>query len=150
MSSEDIDWLKQMYDAEIRQLDDELARFFAYMEESGLMENTLVIVTSDHGEEFFEHGGPLHGRTYFQEVLAIPLILRGPGIPAGRRFSDPVGLVDVVPTILGVLGLGRTNRMDGIDQTAFWRAPESLPPLQLYTTFYTTFIQPLYNLYTTL
>ena len=72
----------------------------AALRDRELLADTLLVITSDHGEEFLEHGGVLHGRTHYQEVLHIPMILRGPSIPAGERIRTPVSLVDLVPTLL--------------------------------------------------
>ena len=127
----DVQHLTDLYDAEIRQLDDQLARLFAYLETSGLAKDTLVVVTSDHGEEFFEHGSLLHGRTHFQELLAIPLLLRGPGIPAGRTYAETCGLVDIAPTILGALAVPIPSDMDGVNLVALWRNPTALPEQRL-------------------
>jgi arylsulfatase A-like enzyme len=68
--------------------------------------NTLVIVTADHGEEFFDHGGIGHGRTAYEEVLRVPLLMRWPGrIPAGATHHGLVGLIDMMPTILSLVGV---------------------------------------------
>ncbi len=131
LSEADIRWLKEMYDAEIRQLDDVLARFFDFLEEEGVADETLVVVTSDHGEEFFEHGGLLHGRTQYQELLAIPLVFSGPGVPAGRVIDTPAHLVDVTPTVLAIFGFEPGMRRDGLDLTALWRAAPAFPPERL-------------------
>lgn len=111
----DASHLVDLYDAGIRQVDDELARLVAFLAERGLEESTLLAITSDHGEEFLEHGGVLHGRTQFDEVLRVPLVLRGPGIPPGLRIETPVSLVDVMPTLLGLTGLSPPAGLDGID-----------------------------------
>jgi arylsulfatase A-like enzyme len=103
------------YDAGIRQTDDEIARLVRFLETSGLLERTLLVVTSDHGEEFFEHGGVLHGRTQFQEVVRVPLILRGPGVPRGRRVAMPVSLLDVMPTLAARAGAKASANLDGDD-----------------------------------
>jgi arylsulfatase A-like enzyme len=115
VGADDLRWLRQMYDAEIRQLDDLLGRFLAWLDERGMLADTLVVVTSDHGEEFQEHGSFLHGRTHFQEVLRIPLILAGPGVPAGRVVEEPVHGVDVVPTVLARMGVPSSVPRDGLD-----------------------------------
>lgn len=99
----DASHLIDLYDAGIRQTDDELLRLTDYLRASGLLERTLLVITSDHGEESFEHGGVLHGKTQYQEVVKVPLILRGPGIPKGRRVAAPVSLLDVMPTLLARL-----------------------------------------------
>jgi arylsulfatase A-like enzyme len=119
--------LALLYDAGIRQLDDELARLFAHLRRDGWLDDTAVVVTSDHGEEFLEHGGVLHGRTHYQELLHIPMILRGPTIPAGERIRTPVSLVDLVPTLLGLLRLAPPPSLDGIDLRPLWEAPQEPP-----------------------
>jgi len=91
------------YDREIRFTDDELRRLFAALEADGRLEHTLVVLTSDHGEEFLEHGYIGHGATLPDEVLRVPLLFLGPGIPAGRRVAAPVGHVDLLPTLLELL-----------------------------------------------
>ncbi len=120
LSAADVRWLREMYDAEIRQLDDLLGRFFAWLDDEALFDETLFVVTSDHGEEFQEHGSVLHGRTQYQEVLRIPLLVQGPGIPAGTVVSTPVHGVDVTPTILACMGLASSMPRDGLDLTPTW------------------------------
>ena len=67
-----------------------------------------------------DHRGVLHSRTLFEEVIRVPLILRGPGVPAGVRMPGPASLVDVVPTILGLLGLPPAPGLDGVDLSRYW------------------------------
>jgi arylsulfatase A-like enzyme len=85
-----------------------------FLRSRGLIERTLLVITSDHGEEFFEHGGILHGKTQYQEVVRVPLVFRGPGIPKGLRVATPASLLDVVPTLLARLGL-TVPGLDGED-----------------------------------
>jgi len=120
LNEADIRWLTEMYDAEIRQLDDTLGRFFAWLDDQGLRDETLFVITSDHGEEFQEHGNLLHGRTHYQEVLRIPLLLEGPGLPAGAVVKTPVHGVDVTPTILAAMGLASSQPRDGLDLAPAW------------------------------
>jgi arylsulfatase A-like enzyme len=123
----EIETLSRLYDAGIRQLDEELGRFFAWLDEHDRLNDTLIVLTSDHGEEFFDHGpegtprttGVSHGHSLYQELLRVPLMLRGPGVPARGRVTSPVSLVDVVSTVLDTLGLEAPNGLDG----------ESLQPL---------------------
>lgn len=114
--------LIDLYDAGVRQMDAELGRLIVLLRAEELLDECLIILTSDHGEEFLEHGGVLHSRTHYQEVLRVPLILRGPGIPAGARVATPVSLVDVVPTVLGFLGEEALIPLDGLDLSPLWRA----------------------------
>jgi arylsulfatase A-like enzyme len=127
ISEADVQHLFDLYDAEIRQLDEQIGRLVRYLGEEGSREETLIILTSDHGEEFQEHGSLLHGRTYYQEVIAIPLLLNGPGVPAGLTVQEPVHLVDVAPTLLRLLGLPAPSNGDGVDLSVYWHAPETAP-----------------------
>jgi arylsulfatase A-like enzyme len=131
LSDDDVRWLRQMYDAEIAQLDELLGRFLGWLDERGWLEDALVVVTSDHGEEFQEHGGLLHGRTQFQELLSVPLIVAGPGVPRGRVIADPVHGVDVAPTLLALMGIESDVARDGLDLTPLLEG-KPLPPRLLY------------------
>jgi len=98
-------WHPRSYDREIRYTDVQLEEFFAQLAARGLLENTLVVLVSDHGEEFLEHGALGHGPALHDEVLRVPLIVRGPGVAAGRRVKEPVSLVDLMATLLELAGL---------------------------------------------
>jgi arylsulfatase A-like enzyme len=115
--------LIDLYDAEIRQLDQALEELFEKLDAHGDLANTIVVVTSDHGEEFFDHGGVFHGRTQYQEMLRIPLIIIGPGIPKGRRSDRPVSLVDLMPTLLTLGGVPAPTSVSGLDLAPLWKAP---------------------------
>lgn len=93
--------LLRRYDSEIRYVDRRLAELLAELEALGhyLPTRDLLIITSDHGEEFYEHQQWLHGQSLFEEQLHVPLVLRGPGVAADTVHEAPVELVDLVPTI---------------------------------------------------
>jgi arylsulfatase A-like enzyme len=131
LNEADVRWLREMYDAEIRQLDDLLGRFFSWLDAEDLRDETLFVITSDHGEEFQEHGSVLHGRTQYQEVLRIPLLIQGPGIPAARVVTTPVHGVDVTPTILALMGIASSVPRDGLDLTPTWNGG-TLPERDLF------------------
>lgn len=124
---DDIRHLEELYDAGIRQLDSEIGRLFRFLDESGLARDTLVVVTSDHGEEFMEHGRVDHFLTTYQEVLRVPLIFRGPGVPAGGRSAAPVSLVDVAPTLLSLAGARIPATLEGTDLSPLWRSASATP-----------------------
>jgi arylsulfatase A-like enzyme len=89
------------YDGNILFADFEIGAFAKKMKELGLAKNTIVIITSDHGEEFFDHGGVLHGGQLFDEMIHVPLILWSPVILShSMRISTNVELVDIMPTII--------------------------------------------------
>lgn len=98
--------LHALYKGEVTYHDDHFKKFVDALAEEGVLDDTLIVVTADHGEEFFEHGKVGHGHSLFQELVHVPLLLRFGGIPAPRRVSEYVGLCDVAPTIVDVLNLG--------------------------------------------
>jgi len=106
------------YDRMIRETDDIVAVFLEELERLGLAQRTLVILLSDHGESYKEHGALGHGYTGHREELHVPLILRGPGIPAERRVETNVSLVDVAPTLLQILGLPALPHAQGVSLTS--------------------------------
>lgn len=106
MDSADLKRLISLYDGAIHFVDAELARLFEGLRARGLEEDTLVMVTADHGEEFFEHGHKTHRRQLHMESIAVPLILSWPGgLPAGQVVEETTGLVDLVPTLLSAAGV---------------------------------------------
>ncbi|MDJ0848246.1 MAG: sulfatase [Myxococcota bacterium] len=92
------------YDQEIRYVDDELAAFFRDLEQEGLWEHTVFVLISDHGEAFGQHGSGRHGPDPYEEVLHVPCLFVGPGIAEGLRVRTPVGLGDLMPTLLELSG----------------------------------------------
>jgi len=103
MARRDLEHVLALYDGEIRYTDEHLGRIVARLEGLGVLDDTIVVVTSDHGDEFFEHGMKGHAKTLFDEVLHVPLVIRHPrSIAHGRRVEEQVRLMDVAPTILGL------------------------------------------------
>jgi arylsulfatase A-like enzyme len=96
--------LRNRYDAAVAGADRAVGRFLDALSARGLDSETIVVLLSDHGEEMGEHGGFGHGRTLYDEVLRVPLIVRVPGL-APRREKQPVSLADVAPTLLSLCGL---------------------------------------------
>lgn len=101
-----------LYDEEIAFADHHLGRLFEWLEEAGLYEESVIVVTSDHGEEFYEHRRFEHGAQLYDEVLRIPMILKVPGIEPARH-AMPVSLVDVLPTLVDVVGIDLEQEVEG-------------------------------------
>ena len=95
-------YVKSQYDGEIRWTDEHLGRLFQLLRDKGLWDDTLIVVTSDHGEEFFEHGSKGHKNNLFVESVHVPLIVKYPRGTETGRDSRLASLVDVLPTILEV------------------------------------------------
>ncbi|MGQ0538911.1 MAG: sulfatase [Gemmatimonadaceae bacterium] len=114
--------LLDAYDGSIAYLDRQLGALFAALERRGLLENTLVIVTSDHGEEFNEHGQMNHGNTLYFPSLHVPLIVAGPGVPRGTAVAEPVTLRDVPATVLELIGGAGAHSLPGTSLARHWRS----------------------------
>jgi arylsulfatase A-like enzyme len=97
--------LTEQYDTAVRYTLDRVAEILRLLEHAGVYRDALIVLTSDHGDELFEHGSFGHGVTLHREVLQVPLYVKRPGIADGRRFDAPVALLDVVPSVLDLLGL---------------------------------------------
>jgi arylsulfatase A-like enzyme len=113
LSDEDLRHLIALYDAEIRQLDDSLGIFLDFIRAKGFLDNTVIVITSDHGEEFLDHGNVLHTRTLYDELLRVPLIITGTGIEAGAMIDQQVELIDIMPTILDLCGIRAPRGIEG-------------------------------------
>ncbi len=98
------------YDTSIAYVDQLVGRLFDYVRQEE--PNTLLIITSDHGEEFYEHGGFEHGHTLYNELLHVPLVLWGPDVPVGST-SAPSDSVDLLPTIVTAVGLEAEAELTG-------------------------------------
>jgi arylsulfatase A-like enzyme len=93
------------YDGDIAFGDREFGRFVRELKAAGLYEDALIVFLADHGEEFLDHGLWLHGRSLFDELIRVPLVVKFPaGRGAGRRVAEQVQGVDVVPTVLEAMG----------------------------------------------
>jgi arylsulfatase A-like enzyme len=100
------------YHACVAEMDHELGRVIDRCAELGLLDNTVIIYTSDHGELLFDHG-LIYKHNYFASSVDVPLVLAGPGVPAGQRCSAPVSLVDLLPTLLDFAGLPPSAEAEG-------------------------------------
>jgi arylsulfatase A-like enzyme len=110
------DAVKACYEAEVAFMDREVGRLL-----DAIARDTLVVFTGDHGEEFQEHGGYLHGHTLFQELLSVPLLFRGPGVPQGVVIHAPVSHVDITPTLLDRAGIALPDDLSGESLVPFFR-----------------------------
>lgn len=118
-NDEHVDQLKRQYIAEIQEMDPELDALLSGLRQLGLLEDTLVILTSDHGEEFDEHGGLAHGESLFEEVLRVPMLLWSETGLDAYHSDSPFHQVDFTPTILEALGIPLPSGIDGQSQ---WKA----------------------------
>jgi arylsulfatase A-like enzyme len=120
-SSEEIRAEVDAYDGTIAYLDHHLGVLFDELDRRGLLENTLVIVTSDHGEHFGEHGLFHHSNSLYRQLLQVPLIIRFPSkVPTNKRIRDVISLREIPSTILDILGLEGDLQFPGESLARYW------------------------------
>ena len=121
IDSADLEHIKNAYDAEIRSMDDAFERLLVYLKERGLYDDTIIVLTSDHGEEFGEHGGVgRHFYTLYDELLKVPFILKMPGSQlAGTVVKDQVRGIDIMPTLLDLVAINFEADLDGTSLVPF-------------------------------
>ncbi len=114
-SAADLSHLKLLLAEELAYIDHHIGLIVKTLEQLGLMKDTLIIITADHGEGFMEHGSLGHTVNLFDELLHVPLIVSGAGVPKGLVVTDPVSILDIFPTIIQALNLPEeTKYLDGV------------------------------------
>jgi arylsulfatase A-like enzyme/Tfp pilus assembly protein PilF len=121
------------YDAEIAGVDHQIGRIVETLRAKGVLDNTLLVFTADHGESLGEHGEQTHAIFVYDATVRVPLMMRYKPAFAPRVYSGATRSVDIVPTILGVLGLPGGDTTDGRDLGAAIRGKETAPVLPQYS-----------------
>jgi len=114
VSKDVVSSLIKLYDAAIYNIDYEVGNLLRKLDELGIKNNTIIIITADHGEEFYEHGYFLHGRTLYQELIHVPLIIYYPKEFKAKRIKEIVSTIDIFPTVLDVLDMEIPDDIDGV------------------------------------
>jgi arylsulfatase A-like enzyme len=137
LGSEDWKDLIKLYDGEIAFLDAQMGRMFEVLRARGILDNTIVIVTADHGELFGEHDLAYHFKSLSEEETHVPLLMRYPGaLPAGARVKTPVEVNDVLPTLLALTGTASDSPMHGeslVELVKKGDSPESIAAAETFT-----------------
>ncbi|HEV2381888.1 MAG TPA: sulfatase-like hydrolase/transferase [Terriglobia bacterium] len=108
-------YARDLYSGEIAYMDEQVGRLLDGIKELSLSSHTLIVAMGDHGESLGEHGEMTHGVFLYDSTLHVPLIIAGPGVPAGRVIDEQVRSIDVMPTILGFLQLSPGNEAQGVN-----------------------------------
>jgi arylsulfatase A-like enzyme len=125
MSKRDLEHLIALYDGEMRHTDTHIGTLLDELAKLGRSEDTLIVLTADHGDEFFEHGQKGHRNSLYREVMHVPLIMSWPGkIVGGQVFDLSVSLVDLMPTVLALFGIELPSESDGRDLSPLLRGEE--------------------------
>jgi arylsulfatase A-like enzyme len=137
MDRHDLEHVKALYDGEIRLVDDHVGKLLATLDRLGVSDRTVVVVTADHGDEFFEHGRKGHHRTLYEEVLHVPLVMRIPGYsPARPRIQADSSIIDIMPTLLGLVGIAPPAGLEGVDFTPVITGKSSAPERAIFGELY--------------
>lgn len=113
LTETELEVLRQWYLAEVEYLDTKIGEFFEFLKGAGYEDDTVLILTADHGEHLGEHGLLYHGEYLFDETLHVPLIINGPEIPSNKRREDLVSLIDIFPTLTDLVGNESPNSFSG-------------------------------------
>ncbi len=105
LTAEEREWVRQLYLAEVRYLDEQVGLLMDVLKRLGFYEDALIVFTSDHGEEFWEHGAYQHGHSMYDEVVSVPLLVKFPGSRHKGVYSPRVSNQFVTPTLAEVCGL---------------------------------------------
>ncbi|MEN8154100.1 MAG: sulfatase [Acidobacteriota bacterium] len=108
------EWMKILYDAEILAFDSYFGNFIEFLKTSGIYDRSMIVFLSDHGEEFFEHGGWAHAHSMYNEVIKVPLFIKFPENKySGKNIKNNVGLIDLFPTIFDFYKVQSGEKLDG-------------------------------------
>jgi len=114
VNDNDKKYLEALHDGEISQSDAAFAAFIADLKKMGIYEKSAVVVVSDHGDQFYEHGSVGHGDTVYQELVHVPLMIRAPGVfPAGKVVHADVEVMDLYATLIDLAGVKPTPAAEG-------------------------------------
>ena len=133
------EYANNLYAGEIAYTDHCIGRVIEKIKEVGLYDSSLIIITGDHGEMLGEHGELTHTYFVYKSAVKVPLIFKLPGRTKSRRIPDCVGLVDILPTICGILGIDKPDRIQGRDLSPYFKGK---PPLDNNRSLYSESIVP--------
>lgn len=123
LSNEDIQELNDAYDGSIAYLDYQVGLLYDELHERGLLENTILVIMSDHGEQFGEHGLMSHANSLYHPLLHVPLLISMPGqIPSNLRIPHPVTIRDIPGTVIDLVGLESTMMFPGTSLRGYWES----------------------------
>ena len=136
-SLQEREWIKELYAAEVRHVDNNIGELIAVLKELNMYDNSLIVFTSDHGEEFWEHGGFEHGHTLYNEVLRVPLIIKPPtklGL-SPQKADRSVSLEAILPTVLTLCEIPyETNEYQAKSLAPFSQFASGIPAAPLVSS----------------
>lgn len=135
ISPEELQYLIDLYDGEIRYVDYQISRIIATLKALKAFDNTTLIITSDHGEEFLEHGMFRHGYQLYDETIRVPFIIVSPRLKnVPQKISVPVNLIDIMPTLLDIFGINYSANKQGRSLVQLINQHENMGSLSISET----------------
>lgn len=129
----DLDHIIDLYDSCVTEFDDEISKMLTHLEVCGLTENTIIVVYSDHGMEFFEHNTWGQGNSALGEASArIPLVIKDPRLHKSDKVDQVVRSIDVAPTLLELVGVDHEHSMDGVSLVNYLEHETEIQKLKAY------------------
>jgi arylsulfatase A-like enzyme len=125
-------YFKKLYKAEVASVDERVGFIIKALKKRGLLDKTIFVFTSDHGELFGEHGRIGHSGTFYEQVVKVPLIIMGPGIPMGKTEKSCVSHLDLMPTLKELLGLKYEENMQGTSYSRLFNGGAPGPCIQYF------------------
>ena len=141
MDTKDLEHIIALYDSEIRYADKHIGLFLDFLKRKRLYHNALIVFFADHGEEFLDHGGNYHGHTLYNELIAVPVMLKLPHQKQHVKVGYQVSLVDLMPTILDLLDIEKPSGLAGKSLLEGKEVLQKLPQREIY--FETDYKKPL-------
>ena len=129
-TSSDRESLKELYKLEARYVDDNIRRVLDSLKNRGLYEESLIVIASDHGEEFWDHGGFTHGHTLYDELLRVPLCLKLPWTSEAIQIENSVSTEDIAPTIIELARVRESDQPAEHSLSRFWRSSNNTPSVE--------------------
>jgi arylsulfatase A-like enzyme/Tfp pilus assembly protein PilF len=135
-------FVHEPYSGEISYADENLGRLLRELESMGELERTLIVMTADHGEGRLEHNEMTHAFLAYDTTIRVPLILRVPGRDGGRRIEERVGTVDIVPTVLDMVGIDLPGHLQGRSLEPVMQREASQQPVSNRRPYYAESLSP--------
>ena len=118
------EWIRTLYDGEVRHVDANVGEVLDHIKQWGIYDDSLIVLTSDHGEEFWDHDGFEHGHTLYNELLKVPLIVKLPGSTVKTKVAQTVSIEQIMPTILQLCQVDYDKKSLPTESlTGLWSSP---------------------------
>ncbi len=140
LGEDDARFLEAIYDRKVRQADERLGTLLATLRQSGVLDNSIVAIVSDHGDEFMEHGHVDHGHSLYEEQLHVVMMVRVPGYARRQDVRTPARTLDLFPTLFDMLGIPGPPGVDGSSLLPQLRGDEATDRPTFAETDYRLFV----------